>query len=175
MTWLWLSLGLLMLAAGGAALVIARRAQRQSGLPAGALRYADTGNGKQPAPLYAPRYGLAGRPDYLVQQGRQLIPVEVKSGAAPRTPRHSHVLQLAAYCLLVEENHGRPDYGILRYADRSFRVNYTPALRQEVLDALAEMRDLLACEEAPAMTEERARCRNCGYRQDCANAGALFR
>jgi CRISPR-associated exonuclease Cas4 len=69
----------------------------------------------------------------------------------------------------VEENHGRPDYGILRYADRSFRIEYTPALRQELVDSLGEMRLLLEHGEAPGVTQERGRCRNCGYREDCGN------
>ncbi len=168
--WL-LALGLLLLAAGLAALFLARRARRRTGLPAGSLRYSDTGRGEQPAPLHAARYGLAGRPDYLVQQGKQLIPVEVKSGQSPRYPRRSHVLQLAAYCLLVEENYSQPDYGILRYADRAFQIEYTPALRQEVLDSLDEMRGLIASGAVPDETSERARCRNCGYREDCEDAG----
>jgi len=168
MPWL-LALGLLLLAAGAAAFLAARAARRRSGLPAGALRYSDTGRGEPPPALYSGRYGLAGRPDYLVQQGAQLIPVEVKSNRAPATPRQSHVLQLAAYCLLVEENYRRPDYGILRYADQAFRIEYTPALRQQVIAAVSEMRLLLARGEAPDAGPARARCRNCGYRDDCLN------
>ena len=167
MTPVLLSIGLLLVLAGGVALLLARAAHRRSGLPAGALRYSDTGDeGQPPAALQAPSYGLAGRPDYLVQQGRQMIPVEVKSRSAPPSPHYSHVLQLAAYCLLVEENYGRPDYGILRYADRSFHITYTPELRQEVIDSLAEMRALSAAGEIP-MGRESARCRQCGYREDC--------
>jgi len=162
-----LSLGLVLLIAGSIALLVARAARRRSGVPAGAVRYSDTGDeGEMPAALQARSYGLAGRPDYLVQQGRQVIPVEVKSRAAPPAPHYSHVLQLAAYCLLVEENYGRPDYGILRYADRSFHIPYTPELRQEVIETLAQMRDLSTAGEAPT-GRQTARCRQCGYREDC--------
>ena len=54
-------------------------------------------------PLYASGANLAGKPDYLVRRWRYVLPVEVKSGPAPAEPYRSHVLQLAAYCLLVEE------------------------------------------------------------------------
>ncbi|NIV28571.1 MAG: CRISPR-associated protein Cas4, partial [Anaerolineae bacterium] len=46
----------------------------------------------------------------------------------------AHVLQLAAYCLLVEEQEGQaPAYGILKYGDRAFEVDYTVSLRDGLL------------------------------------------
>jgi CRISPR-associated exonuclease Cas4 len=62
--------------------------------------------------LYSARYRLVGRPDQLVRTGRMLVPVEHK----PRTRRlqDSHVLQVAAQCLLVEEVYGvRPTHGLV--------------------------------------------------------------
>jgi len=60
--------------------------------------------------LHSTRYGLVGRPDQLVRVGRMLIPVEQKPSA--RRIHQSHVLQLAAQCLLVHEVYGiRPPYG----------------------------------------------------------------
>ena len=45
-------------------------------------------------------------------------------------------MQLAAYCLLVEETIGAaPPYGLLRYAERTFRLDYTQqALSENLLD-----------------------------------------
>ena len=84
--------------------------------------------------MFSRSFHLSGRPDYLVQQGRDLIPVEVKSGRAPRDgPYSSHILQLAAYCLLVEEAYDRrPPYGLLLYADaadQTYEIDYTSALK----------------------------------------------
>lgn len=44
--------------------------------------------------------------------------------------RDSEVLQLAAYCLLVEETQGqRPAHGLTRYQNQTFAVDYTSHLR----------------------------------------------
>ncbi len=100
-------------------------------------------------PLFSRRYRLTGKPDYLVRTGTApalrgpagVIPVEVKSGAAPQQPYSAHVLQLAAYCLLVEEQESRTvPYGIIKYADKAFEVDYTPTLRAQVVDTLEAMR-----------------------------------
>jgi CRISPR-associated exonuclease Cas4 len=82
-----------------------------------------------------------GKPDYLVQSGGSIIPVEVKSGRAPAAPYDSHIFQLAAYCLLVEKTYGkRPPYGIIHYAGRDFAIDYTRQLESALLDWLAEIR-----------------------------------
>jgi hypothetical protein len=70
--------------------------------------------------LRSARYGLVGRPDQLVSVRRMLIPVEHKPKA--RRMQQSHVLQLAAQCLLVHEVDGvahRTDCWSLRMAVRS--------------------------------------------------------
>ena len=51
--------------------------------------------------LRSERLRLVGRPDQLVRIGRQVIPVEQKPRA--RRVHDSHVLQVAAECLLVSE------------------------------------------------------------------------
>jgi CRISPR-associated exonuclease Cas4 len=66
--------------------------------------------------LRSARYGLVGRPDQLVRVGRMVIPVEHKPKA--RRMQQSHVLQLAAQCLLVQEVYGvRPSCGLLVLAN----------------------------------------------------------
>ena len=75
----------------------------------------DVGAGRELArPLYARRYGLTGKPDYLIERGGAQIPVEVKPGRRAQQPYDSDLMQLAAYCALVEETSGRaPPYGLL--------------------------------------------------------------
>jgi CRISPR-associated exonuclease Cas4 len=54
--------------------------RKRSGLPGGRIIYADTSKwGRLEKSLYVPELGLAGKPDYLVEIGDELIPVEVKS------------------------------------------------------------------------------------------------
>lgn len=144
-------------------------AHRETGLPSGRVTYVDTGAWDRcERPLFSRRHRLTGRPDYLVQSRQSVIPVEVKSGAAPEQPYQAHVLQLAAYCLLVEEQEGRsPPFGIIKYDDEAFEVDYTPALRAELLDILNGIRNDLGARDVRRSHDEPARCRGCGYRDRC--------
>lgn len=148
---------------------LARRGQAQSGLPQGRVVYSDTGGwGRLERPLFSREFALTGKPDYLVADGSDLIPVEVKSGPAPAQPYPSHILQLAAYCLLVEECYRRrPPYGVIKYADRTFEVDYTPELEEALLKTLDSMRADLADGCAARNHDEPQRCRVCGYRVQC--------
>ena len=145
------------------------RQRSQAGLPGGRIIYTDTRAwGKLERPLYDQSLGLTGKPDYLIQQKGQIIPVEVKSGRAPEAPYDSHIYQLAAYCLLVEKNYGkRPAYGIVHYQDRDFAVDFTPELEASLLDLLAEMRRDEARSDVDRSHEQAARCARCGFRRIC--------
>ena len=80
------------------------RQRKAAGLPGGRLIYTDTrGWGKLEKPLFYQALGLTGKPDYLIEQNGEIIPVEVKSGRAPESPYDSHIFQLGSYCLLVEK------------------------------------------------------------------------
>ncbi|NTU83620.1 MAG: CRISPR-associated protein Cas4 [Chloroflexales bacterium] len=156
----------------GLALVLlaaAALARRRSGLPWGRVLAEDVGAGRAPQrPLYARRYGLTGKPDYLLEQGGATIPVEVKPGRRSPRPYDSDLMQLAAYCLLVEESTGAaPPYGLLRYADATFRLPYTDAVRDELLDTLEAMRDLLEADDAERSHDDPRRCAGCGFRAVC--------
>ncbi len=145
------------------------RQRKEAGLPGGRIIYTDTrGWGKLERPLYDQLLGLTGKPDYLVQQNGQIIPVEVKSGRAPDAPYDSHIYQLAAYCLLVEKSHGkRPAYGIIHYTDRDFAVDYTPELESSLLDLLADMRRDEMKSGVDRSHEQSARCARCGFKKVC--------
>ncbi|MBK8984702.1 MAG: Dna2/Cas4 domain-containing protein [Chloroflexi bacterium] len=148
-----------------------RDRREKSGVPEGEIIYADTGTWFPNAqPLYAPAYKLAGKPDYLVQQGDgSIVPVEVKSGRAPADPHEGHVLQLAAYCLLVTVNYGqRPSHGIIQYQDRAFAVDFTIDLEEDLLDLLAEMHEGLFARDVDRDHNDWNRCQRCGMRSVCA-------
>lgn len=152
----------------------ARRGQQRSGLPPGRLVYADTGRWSAVArPYYSPRYNLTGKPDYLVQSDEGLAPVEVKHTAAPANGQayDAHVMQLAAYCLLVEEAHGQaPRYGLIHYQDATLRIDYTPALQNRLLELLEQVRRGRGQAEMERSHREPARCRACGVRHACGAA-----
>jgi CRISPR-associated exonuclease Cas4 len=148
---------------------LSSRQRKQAGLPGGRIIYTDTRAwGEVEKPLYDSQLGLTGKPDYLVEQNGQVIPVEVKSGRAPDAPYDSHIYQVAAYCLLVQRGMGkRPPYGIIHYNDRDFAVDYTPELENELLDILAEMRRDETRTSVARSHENPARCNRCGFRDLC--------
>ncbi len=163
-------IALILILSGLVVFWLGRRSQTEAGLPIGRVIYSDTrGWQSLEKPLFSPTRRLAGKPDYLVQQGRAIIPIEVKSSTAPAAgPRRSHVLQLAAYCLLVEETYRQtPKYGIVKYADQMFAVDYTESLQAALLDVMAAMRDDVAHAAAHRSHDEAARCVHCGYRHAC--------
>ena len=98
-------------------------------IPSGKTIYQDT----QAAGglLVSNKHRLKGRPDLLLKQGNVIIPVEVKTGKTPTRPYDSHVMQLVAYCVLVEENYGiRPPYGIIRYPSANLKWSLIFNVRQ---------------------------------------------
>jgi len=146
----------------------ARRGRERSGLPRGEVVYGDTGEWMVAEPLFAPRYRLTGKPDYLVQTCDGLVPVEVKPGRRALEPYESDVLQLAAYCLLVHEVSGRrPPYGLLRYNERTFRIPYDAPLEDHLIDVLRAMRSAATSQNVPRSHEDPERCRHCGLREVC--------
>lgn len=186
MNLLVLLLALLVVAAALARLA-ARRESRRTGLPAGALLYSDTGKPvgrlaptvvgpegvKQERPLVSNTLRLVGRPDYLIEVGGHVIPVEVKSTASPKDgrPYDSHVAQLAAYCLLVEDVLGaRSPYGVIRYRDGEVRVEFTEELREHALAILEEMRAASDAGDVHRSHEDPRRCAGCSMRDVCTES-----
>lgn len=150
-------------------LALARRSLSRAGLPAGQVRYEDVGMRRTLSkPLYDPALGLTGKPDYLVEQGRALIPVEVKSGRTPLAPYENHRWQALAYCLLVEQVLQRPaPFARIRYPHATYEVQFTPEAKTTLLDLLAEMRRAEMNQHFDRSHQDPARCRGCGFRDLC--------
>lgn len=157
---------------GGFILWFALRLRRQTGIPWVRVVSSDT-NGWLPLerPLFARAYGLTGKPDYLLKLARAYVPVEVKPTRRAAQPYASDLMQLAAYCLLVEVALGQsPPYGLLRYAETTFRINYTPSVRAELLATLDDMRADLAANDCARSHNEPRRCAGCGFLEVCDEA-----
>jgi CRISPR-associated exonuclease Cas4 len=161
-------LALLLALVGVALLLLSRQRMRHLGLPQGRVIYLDSERLlPQESALFDPLSGISGKPDFLMQTAQGLVPVEVKSGKAPLAPYPSHVYQLAAYCHLVERVYGkRPLYGVLKYSDRGYRLEYGTELEESLLDLVAEVRRQ-GKREQDRTHNSSARCRGCGYREIC--------
>ena len=161
--------GLILLVLALLLLLVARLQRRRSGLPAGRVIASDTSGWRRlEKPLFAADLALTGKPDYILQQGDDYIPVEVKTGRTPPEPYQSHIFQLAAYCLLIQRTYNkRPPHGILHYPGRDFEVPYTPALEASLLSLLGRLRQDEHRQDVPRSHDEKNRCRACGYFEVC--------
>jgi CRISPR-associated exonuclease Cas4 len=166
--------GLLLLGLALVALWWSVRLRRESGLPSGRVQQSDMYGGLpgvEGKPLYSARYGLAGTPDYIVDTNHGPVPVEVKPGRTEEEPHESHLLQVLAYCLLLEERDGKyPPYGLLRYKTDTFRVDYNRETRSYLLSVLEEMRNAAQQPEVHRSHQVAGRCRACAYKGICEEA-----
>jgi len=144
----------------------ARRSLRAYGL--------SRGETETNVPLASETLGLRGTADLVIdtddnpQGERELIPVDYKLSTG-KLGRHFE-LQLLAYGLLLEESRGVPVRRGFLYAipkRRASEVRFTPALRRQLQQALATMRDIALAERMPAPTKQRAKCQNCEFRRFC--------
>jgi CRISPR-associated exonuclease Cas4 len=69
--------------------------------------------------LVSEAHRLVGKPDYILERDGELVPVERKSRKLSTAGAYEgEILQLAAYCLLVEEHYDRPVvFGRLLYPE----------------------------------------------------------
>lgn len=129
----------------------------------GSLAAVDAG---RPMTLVSPRYRLSGRPDAVRRRpDGSLVPVELKHRPLPRHgPFRSHEVQLAAYCLLIEEATGLPPpFGVLRYDDAEIVVPWGAHARRRLLALLAEVRAPYDGRADPSP----AKCARCSWSPTC--------
>jgi CRISPR-associated exonuclease Cas4 len=100
--------------------------------------------------LYSEGLHLKGKPDYIIQKGNQYIPVEVKTGRTPSVPYKNHVAQLFAYCALIQEEYGvRPQYGVIKYPEREFEIEYTKQGEEGLRKIIHDMQNMKQSETEP--------------------------
>ncbi|MGC8912859.1 MAG: PD-(D/E)XK nuclease family protein [Thermoplasmata archaeon] len=112
---------------------------------------------------------LSGTPDLILKINDYLVPVEIKTGRVPRGPHFSHIMQLIAYCYIIEDVDGKaPPYGILRYGDTEFEIEYNSEWKCILLSKVEEMRNVVAGNAEVHRNHNRpGKCRNCSRRAIC--------
>jgi len=114
------------------------------------------------------KYGLSGAPDYVITVGESVIPVEEKTGRTPKGPLFSHILQIATYCLLIEEVTGKaPPYGLLKYPQHEHEIEYNDDLKNMLLKKAAEMRGIMQTGTAHRNHNRPGKCTHCSRRDVC--------
>ena len=138
---------------------------------AGHVVASDGAVGRPARIMRSAHYGISGKPDYLIEEHGRIVPVELKPSRRGTSPWLRDVVQLAAYCLLLEEAEPRfAGYGYLRYAGRTFRIDFTESLRAQLLHTIAMLRaDLTARDVSPNHDDPR-RCARCALVARCGQA-----
>ena len=114
-----------------------------------------------------PELELVGRPDYVIAMMAVFIPVRQKV-PAPNHPYASHIIQLVAYCRLVQVHFGqRPPYGIIQYKDRAFKIAYSREEEQKLSDSVYQIRESEKTQNSKRSHNSPGRCRGCGYASIC--------
>ena len=104
----------------------------------GEIHYTDLD--KPAKPIFSHKLRLVGKPDYIVKQKETHIPVEIKKGGGSN-PFPGHIIQLIAYCYLVEDKYKtKVPYGILVYDDYQIKIPYNETKKKELLEVINIMR-----------------------------------
>ena len=120
-------------------------------------------------PMVAENVGLIGKPDYLVTLQETAIPILTKRGNPPPEPYESHVVQVLAYCALVQVAYQKsPSYGIIRYDDGStFEVEYYETAVDDLWEVMKQVMANRKNSDVPKNHDERRRCYACRHRNQC--------
>ncbi len=123
---------------------------------------------KPAKPFFSKRYRVTGKPDYVVNNHNCFIPIEVKTGTHDK-PQKNHILQLAAYCQLIEENYERfVPYGILVYSDKSqYKIPFDPKIRFEFESTVKEIRQNMKTGMIARNHNDLFKCKKCSMRLNC--------
>lgn len=119
--------------------------------------------------FFSKRYKICGKPDYIIKKEGYYIPVEVKTGNHLKAKK-SHILQLMAYCYLLEENYNCfIPYGILVYNHTSkiFEISFDPKMRFELESLIKKMRKNLKSNIIKRNHTEIQKCIKCSMKKHC--------
>lgn len=117
--------------------------------------------------LKSKEYGLHGKID-VIEDGDDIVPVEQKRSESG-SYFESDELQLAAYCLLLEDNtSGSVNMGYIytRSNDQRHAVRIGEWHRNQIEEIVSIIQDMTA-EDIPPLTDNPEKCEACSARQYC--------
>lgn len=121
--------------------------------------------------VWSDTLGLNGIIDQLTREGESWVITEFKKGYL--ADHQSDKVQLCALAMCFEAARGVTlDYGYLYYHQtrRRMRVDFSAELRQQVTEAVAQMRELALATCYPPVTDNPNKCRGCSVRESCQPA-----
>lgn len=120
--------------------------------------------------LTSEKIGLSGKIDMLIKSPEGYFPVDFKYTTEPA--QRNHFFQLAGYALLIEDRFRvTVDFGFIYLIPRDDLtvVNLTEKIKNETLDILEEIREMIKKEKMPEATPFRTRCLDCEFKNFCGD------
>ena len=121
--------------------------------------------------LESDKLGLKGKIDVLDMDGARAVPVERKRAESGQFYQSDKV-QLAGYCMLLEEHLAEPvrEGAIYLYeTDQRIHVTITDDHRKDVRARIAEMQSMTV-DSIPPLTDNPSKCEACSARSYCMPA-----
>jgi CRISPR-associated exonuclease Cas4 len=114
---------------------------------------------------------LKGKIDRIEKHETKIMPVEIKTGKAPKEGVwEGHLIQIAAYMMLLEDQFNKKaDEGVVDYINEKIKrtVKMNPFLREEVIKLKDKVKRLLNSTQVPEMCRHEKKCDKCGIREEC--------
>lgn len=120
--------------------------------------------------LHSERLALSGKMDMLIASSQGYFPVDFKYTRG--RPHRNHISQLAGYTVLAEEQYQTnidTAFIYLAPVGELVAIKITKELKEEVMDRLSQIREMIREEILPAPTRVRARCAECEFRNYCGD------
>ncbi len=121
--------------------------------------------------LESARLGLKGKIDVLELENERIVPIERKRAESGQYYRSDEV-QLAGYCLLLEEHVGEPirEGAVYLYeTDQRMHIPITEDHREAVREQVEAMQSM-ATDSVPPFTDNPKKCEACSAREYCMPA-----
>jgi len=126
-----------------------------------------------------PALGLKGVIDRIYQYETGLVPIELKTGKAPREGAWpGHKIQIAAYALLLESQfNSEIKEGFIHYleAEQKRHIAINSFLRIEVKELIRTVNSMLTSMQIPNFCGNENKCNICGLKGSCYNEKELNR
>jgi CRISPR-associated protein Cas4 len=115
---------------------------------------------------------LSGIIDQIEVFKDHVVPVELKTGKAPRTGVWpGHKLQIGAYMLMLQDQGHKVNEGFVNYLDHNAKrpVTLTPFLKQEIFSIRDNVLELFERKELPDFCTNENKCGVCSLKELCYN------
>lgn len=121
--------------------------------------------------IFAEDLGISGKVDQVLVYPDCVVPIELKSGKAPKEGAwENHKVQLAAYALLLESVFKVSiGAGYVKYIDEgiSRRIEINAFLKDQVRELIASVNGLLQSRSLPGKCGNVNKCEKCGLKKIC--------